>query len=163
MKGFTALTNPLVNSYKRLVSGYEAPCYKAWSASNRSALIRIPASRGSATRLELRSPDPACNPYLAIAACLAAGLDGIQRDLTPPPEIPGNIYEMDAAQRAAFGIESLPRTLEEALEELRRDPLILDVLGEHVAAHYIAGKQREWEEYQTRVSSWELERYLVAY
>ena len=163
VKGFTALTNPLVNSYKRLVSGYEAPCYKAWSASNRSALIRIPASRGSATRLELRSPDPACNPYLAIAACLAAGLDGIQRDLTPPPEIPGNIYEMDAAQRAAFGIESLPRTLEEALEELRRDPLILDVLGEHVAAHYIAGKQREWEEYQTRVSSWELERYLVAY
>ena len=163
VKGFTALTNPLVNSYKRLVSGYEAPCYKAWSASNRSALIRIPASRGSATRLELRSPDPACNPYLAIAACLAAGLDGIQRDLTPPPEIPGNIYEMDAAQRAAFGIESLPRTLEEALEELRRDPLILDVLGEHVAAHYIAGKQREWEEYQTRVSSWEIERYLVAY
>ena len=163
VKGFTALTNPLVNSYKRLVSGYEAPCYKAWSASNRSALIRIPASRGSATRLELRSPDPACNPYLAIAACLAAGLDGIQRDLTPPPEIPGNIYEMDAAQREAFGIESLPRTLEEALEELRRDPLILDVLGEHVAAHYIAGKQREWEEYQTRVSSWELERYLVAY
>ena len=163
VKGFTALTNPLVNSYKRLVSGYEAPCYKAWSASNRSALIRIPASRGSAPRLELRSPDPACNPYLAIAACLAAGLDGIQRDLTPPPEIPGNIYEMDAAQRAAFGIESLPRTLEEALEELRRDPLILDVLGEHVAAHYIAGKQREWEEYQTRVSSWELERYLVAY
>ena len=163
VKGFTALTNPLVNSYKRLVSGYEAPCYKAWSASNRSALIRIPASRGSATRLELRSPDPACNPYLAIAACLAAGLDGIQRDLTPPPAIPGNIYEMDAAQRAAFGIESLPRTLEEALEELRRDPLILDVLGEHVAAHYIAGKQREWEEYQTRVSSWELERYLVAY
>ena len=163
VKGFTALTNPLVNSYKRLVSGYEAPCYKAWSASNRSALIRIPASRGSATRLELRSPDPACNPYLAIAACLAAGLDRMQRDLTPPPEIPGNIYEMDAAQRAAFGIESLPRTLEEALEELRRDPLILDVLGEHVAAHYIAGKQREWEEYQTRVSSWELERYLVAY
>ena len=163
VKGFTALTNPLVNSYKRLVSGYEAPCYKAWSASNRSALIRIPASRGSATRLELRSPDPAGNPYLAIAACLAAGLDGVERGLTPPPEIPGNIYEMDSATRSAFGIEALPRTLEEALEELKKDRLILDVLGEHVAAHYIAGKQREWEEYQTRVSSWEIERYLVAY
>ena len=163
VKGFTALTNPLVNSYKRLVSGYEAPCYKAWSASNRSALIRIPASRGSSTRLELRSPDPACNPYLAIAACLAAGLDGIERGLTPPPEIPGNIYEMDAATRSAFGIETLPRTLEEALEELQRDTLMMDVLGEHVAAHYGKGKLREWEEYQTRVSSWELEKYLVTY
>ena len=163
VKGFTALTNPLVNSYKRLVSGYEAPCYKAWSASNRSALIRIPASRGSSTRLELRSPDPACNPYLAIAACLAAGLDGIERGLTPPPEIPGNIYEMDAATRSAFGIETLPRTLEEALEELQRDTLMMDVLGEHVAAHYGKGKRREWEEYQTRVSSWELEKYLVTY
>ena len=162
-KGFTALTNPLVNSYKRLVSGYEAPCYKAWSASNRSALIRIPASRGNTTRLELRSPDPSCNPYLAVAACLAAGLDGIERGLTPPPEIPGNIYEMDAATRSSFGIESLPRTLEEALEELQKDALIMDVLGEHVAAHYIKGKHREWEEYQTRVSNWELEKYLVTY
>ena len=162
-KGFTPLTNPLVNSYKRLVSGYEAPCYKAWSASNRSALIRIPASQGSTTRLELRSPDPSCNPYLAVAACLAAGLDGIERGLTPPPEIPGNIYEMDAATRSSFGIESLPRTLEEALEELQKDALIMDVLGEHVAAHYIKGKHREWEEYQTRVSNWELEKYLVTY
>ena len=162
-KGFTALTNPLVNSYKRLVSGYEAPCYKAWSASNRSALIRIPASRGSSTRLELRSPDPACNPYLAVAACLAAGLDGIERGLTPPPEIPENIYEMDQATRASFGIESLPRTLEEALDAMQKDKLILDVLGEHVAAHYLSGKGREWEEYQTRVSSWEIEKYLVAY
>ena len=162
-KGFTALTNPLVNSYKRLVSGYEAPYYKAWSASNRSALIRIPASQGSTTRLELRSPDPSCNPYLAVAACLAAGLDGIERGLTPPPEIPGNIYEMDAATRSSFGIESLPRTLEEALEELQKDALIMDVLGEHVAAHYIKGKHREWEEYQTRVSNWELEKYLVTY
>ena len=163
VKGFTALTNPLVNSYKRLVSGYEAPCYKAWSASNRSALIRIPASRGSSTRVELRSPDPACNPYLAIAACLAAGLGGIERGLTPPPEIPGNIYEMDAATRSAFGIETLPRTLEEALEAMKHDQLVMDVLGGHVASHYLAGKQREWEEYQTRVSSWEIEKYLVTY
>lgn len=99
VKGFTALTNPLVNSYKRLVPGYEAPCYCAWSASNRSALIRIPAARGQSTRVELRSPDPSCNPYLAVAACLAAGLDGIQRGLTPPPEITGNIYEMDDSTR----------------------------------------------------------------
>ena len=163
VKGFTALTNPLVNSYKRLVPGYEAPCYKAWSASNRSALIRIPASRGSATRVELRSPDPACNPYLAVAACLAAGLDGIAQGLTPPPEIPGNIYAMDQETRKAFGIEALPRNLEEALVEMERDPVVMDVLGPHVAQHYLNGKQKEWEEYQTRVSSWELEKYLVIY
>ena len=163
VKGFTALTNPLVNSYKRLVPGYEAPCYKAWSASNRSALIRIPASRGSATRVELRSPDPACNPYLAVAACLAAGLDGIAQGLTPPPEIPGNIYAMDQETRKAFGIEALPRNLEEALVEMERDPVVMDVLGPPVAQHYLNGKQKEWEEYQTRVSSWELEKYLVIY
>ena len=163
VKGFTALTNPLVNSYKRLVPGYEAPCYKAWSASNRSALIRIPASRGSATRVELRSPDPACNPYLAVAACLAAGLDGIAQGLTPPPEIPGNIYAMDQETRKAFGIEALPRNLEEALVEMERDAVVMDVLGPHVAQHYLNGKQKEWEEYQTRVSSWELEKYLVIY
>lgn len=163
VKGFTALTNSLVNSYKRLVPGYEAPCYKAWSASNRSALIRIPASRGSATRVELRSPDPACNPYLAVAACLAAGLDGIAQGLTPPPEIPGNIYAMDQETRKAFGIEALPRNLEEALVEMERDPVVMDVLGPHVAQHYLNGKQKEWEEYQTRVSSWELEKYLVIY
>ena len=163
VKGFTALTNPLVNSYKRLVPGYEAPCYKAWSASKRSALIRIPASRGSATRVELRSPDPACNPYLAVAACLAAGLDGIAQGLTPPPEIPGNIYAMDQETRKAFGIEALPRNLEEALSEMERDAVVMDVLGPHVAQHYLNGKQKEWEEYQTRVSSWELEKYLVIY
>lgn len=163
VRGFTALTNPLVNSYKRLVAGYEAPCYQAWSASNRSALVRIPTSQASTTRVELRSPDPSCNPYLAVAACLAAGLDGIQRGLTPPPEIPGNIYEMDAATRRAYGIQALPRTLEEALNELERDPVILSVLGEHVASHYLNGKRKEWEEYQSRVSSWELEKYLVTY
>ena len=163
VSSMNAILNPLVNSYKRLVPGYEAPCYTAWSASNRSALIRIPAARGQSTRVELRCPDPACNPYLALAVCLAAGLDGIERGLTPPPEIPGNIYEMDAATRSAFGIETLPRTLEEALEAMKQDRLVMDVLGEHVASHYLAGKQREWEEYQTRVSSWEIEKYLVTY
>lgn len=163
IRPMTLVLNPLVNSYKRLVPGYEAPVYVAWSAQNRSPLIRIPSARGFGTRIEIRSPDPACNPYLAIAACLAAGLDGIERGLTPPPEIPGNIYEMDAATRSAFGIETLPRTLEEALEAMKQDRLVMDVLGEHVASHYLAGKQREWEEYQTRVSSWEIEKYLVTY
>ena len=163
VKGFAAITNPLVNSYKRLVPGYEAPCYCAWSASNRSALIRIPAARGQSTRVELRSPDPSCNPYLAVAACLAAGLDGIQRGLTPPPEITGNIYEMDDSTRAASGIQALPSSLEEALREMEADPVIMDVLGGHVASHYIHGKMKEWNEYCIRVSNWELEKYLVTY
>ena len=161
--GFTALTNPLVNSYKRLGAGYEAPRYKAWSASNRSTLIRIPAVRGPTTRVELRSPDPTCNPYLAVAACLAAGLDGIARGLTPPPEITDNVYEMDDEVRAAHNIHALPETLEDALEAMAQDELIMDVLGEHVSRHYIKGKMKEWTEYQTRVSSWELDKYLVTY
>jgi len=163
VKGFCAITNPLVNSYKRLVTGYEAPCYRAWSASNRSALIRIPAVRGQATRVELRSPDPSCNPYLAVAVCLAAGLDGIERGLTPPPEITGNIYEMDEQTRKSHNIDSLPGSLEEALNELEKDELIQQVLGEHVVSYYIEGKRREWEEYRTRVSSWETEKYIIAY
>ncbi len=163
VKGFTAITNPLVNSYKRLVPGYEAPCYKAWSASNRSALIRIPAARGKATRLELRSPDPSCNPYLAVAVCLAAGLDGIEKGMTPPPGIVENIYEMDAETRAAHHIESLPGNLKEALDALEADELIMDVLGEHVATNYVSGKRKEWDEYRTRVSSWETEKYIIAY
>ena len=163
VRGMAAVTNPLVNSYKRLVPGYEAPCYLAWSASNRSALIRIPASRGQGTRVELRSPDPSCNPYLAFAVCLAAGLDGIEKGMTPPAEITENIYAMDAAARKAHGIESLPGSLEEALRALEADQLILDTLGEHVAANYLTGKWREWDEYRTRVSSWEREKYIINY
>ena len=163
VKGMAAVTNPLVNSYKRLVPGYEAPCYLAWSASNRSALIRIPAARGQSTRVELRSPDPACNPYLELAVCLAAGLDGIERGLTPPPEVTENIFVMDEAARQAHGIDSLPGSLEEAIRALEADPLILDTLGEHVAANYIAGKKKEWDEYRTRVSSWEREKYIINY
>ncbi len=161
--GFTALTNPLVNSYKRLGAGYEAPRFKAWSASNRSTLIRIPAVGGQTTRVELRSPDPSCNPYLAVAACLAAGLDGIARGLTPPPEITENLYDMADSVRKARNIQPLPATLEEALRELEKDALIMDVLGEHVSRHYIQGKRKEWMEYQAQVSSWELEKYLVIY
>ena len=163
MKGMSAITNPLVNSYKRLVPGYEAPCYMAWSASNRSALIRIPASRGQATRVELRCPDPSCNPYLALAVCLAAGLDGIEQGLTPPPEITENIFEMSPSARRRRGIDALPGSLEEALVALKRDKYIMGVLGAHVCGQYIAGKEREWEEYRTRVSSWERDKYIINY
>ncbi len=163
MKGMTAITNPLVNSYKRLVPGYEAPCYMAWSASNRSALIRIPAARGQSTRVELRCPDPACNPYLSFAVCLAAGLDGIAKDMTPPPEITDNIFAMTDAERAGRGIDALPGSLEEALTALKADGYILDVLGEHIAGQYIAGKEAEWDEYRTRVSSWERDKYMINY
>ena len=163
VKGMAAVTNPLVNSYKRLVPGYAAPCYLAWSASNRSALIRIPAARGQSTRVELRSPDPACNPYLELALCLAAGLDGIEKGLTPPPEVTENIFDMNAADRKVHGIDSLPDSLEEAIHALEADPLVLDTLGEHVAANYIEGKRKEWEEYRTRVSSWEREKYIINY
>ena len=163
VKGMAAITNPLVNSYKRLVPGYEAPCYLAWSASNRSALIRIPASRGQATRVELRSPDPCCNPYLELAVCLAAGLDGIEKGMTPPPEITENIFEMDAAPRSDRGIDSLPGSLEEAIKAMQADQLVMDTLGTHVAENYIEGKMKEWDEYRTRVSSWEREKYIINY
>ena len=163
MKGMAALTNPLVNSYKRLVPGYEAPCYMAWSASNRSALIRIPAARGQSTPVELRCPDPSCNPYLALAVCLAAGLDGIEKGMTPPPEITDNIFAMTPATRKRRGIEALPGSLEEALVYLKKDKLIMNTLGEHVATQYITGKEAEWDEYCTRVSSWERDKYMINY
>ncbi len=163
IKAITAIANPLINSYKRLVPGYEAPCYSAWSASNRSALVRIPAARGQSTRVELRSPDPSCNPYLTLAVCLAAGLDGIQRDLMPPEEITENIFDMDEETRAANGIEDLPSSLKMAMQELSRDQLMIDTLGTHVYTQFMAGKEKEWMEYKTRVSSWELSKYLVQY
>ena len=163
VQGMAAVTNPLVNSYKRLVPGYEAPCYVAWSASNRSALIRIPSARGQSTRVELRCPDPCCNPYLALAVCLAAGLDGIEKGMTPPPEITDNIYEMDEKARAEHGIENLPGTLVDAIDLMKEDPLILDTLGEHVASNYIAGKEKEWNEYRIRVSSWERDKYMTIF
>ena len=163
INGICALTNPLVNSYKRLVSGYEAPCYVSWSTCNRSALIRVPTPRGSSTRVELRNPDPSCNPYLALAVCLAAGLDGIRRGLTPPAEITENIYELNAAERKAHGIASLPSSLRQAIDALRADELLSETLGKHALTQYIAGKESEWESYCTRVSSWEIERYITIY
>ena len=136
VRGMAAVTNPLVNSYKRLVPGYEAPCYLAWSASNRSALIRIPASRGMGTRVELRCPDPSCNPYLNMAVCLAAGLDGIEKGLMPPDEITENIFAMDTATREKKGIKSLPGTLREAIDCLKEDDVICSCLGDHVLSQY---------------------------
>ena len=162
-KGMCVATNPLVNSYKRLVPGYEAPCYLAWSASNRSALIRIPAARGQGTRVELRSPDPTCNPYLALALCLAAGLDGIERELVPPPEITKNIFEMGDMQRVANGINNLPENLNEAIACFMADSLMQETLGEHVVTQYIAGKQAEWDEYRSQVTDWERRKYIVTY
>lgn len=163
VQNFSALTNPLVNSYKRLVPGYEAPCYLAWSASNRSALIRIPAARGQSTRVELRCPDPSCNPYLALAACLAAGLDGIEKKMQHPAEITENIFAMDQKTREANGIASLPGTLIDAVINMESDPLIKDVLGEHAFSHYVEGKRAEWDEYRTSVSQWEVDKYMVNY
>lgn len=163
VRGFTAVTNPLVNSYKRLVRGYEAPTYVAWSSSNRSSLIRIPASRGVGTRIELRSPDPCCNPYLALAVCLAAGLDGIERFMTPPSEVTENLYEMDEAGRRAKGIEDLPGDLNEALELMQQDQLVMDTLGPHVGQAYLDSKKAEWEEYRAHVSGLEREKYIIAY
>ncbi len=163
VKGMAAITNPLVNSYKRLVPGYEAPCYVAWSAGNRSALIRIPTARGNSTRVELRSPDPSCNPYLVMAVCLAAGLDGIEKEMTPPAEISDNIFDMSRRERKSRGIESLPGSLFEAIEEFERDEVIKDALGEHIVNQYLIGKEKEWEEYITSVSSWEVEKYIVQF
>ena len=126
-------------------------------------LIRIPASRGQSTRVELRSPDPACNPYLALAVCLAAGLDGIEKGMVPPAEITENIFAMDAAARAAHGIDSLPASLEEAVKAMKKDQVVMDTLGTHVAENYIEGKMKEWDEYRTRVSNWERDKYIINY
>ncbi len=163
IKGMTAVTNPLVNSYKRLVPGYEAPCYIAWSARNRSPLIRVPAARGVGTRIELRCPDPSANPYLSLAVCLAAGLDGIKKDLKPPASVDENIFHMSVERRAALGVDSLPGTLEEAVSELEKDELIKSALGEHVFTNYVSAKKKEWDSYRTKVTQWEIDNYLSQY
>ena len=160
MKGMTVITNPLVNSYKRLVPGYEAPIYIAWSATNRSPLIRIPVTRGVGTRVELRCPDPAANPYLVLAVCLEAGLDGIRNQITPPDAVTENVFEMQLQQRAKLGIESLPGDLEQAVEELEKDDYIKNVLGGHITEKYLEAKKAEWADYRAQVTAWEIEKYL---
>ena len=160
----TAICNPTVNSYKRLVPGYEAPIYVAWSDVNRSALVRKPAARGpAASRIELRSPDPSCNPYLALAVMLQAGLDGIERDLEAPDPVRENIYDFTEADREERGIETLPSTLGQAVAALKEDDVILDALGDHISEKYIQAKTQEYTEFLASVSGWELERYLETF
>ena len=161
--GMVALTNPLVNSYKRLTPGYEAPTNIAWSVSNRSAMIRIPARRGLSTRCELRMPDPSCNPYLAMATMLAAGLDGIENNMTPPPPIHRNIYQMTVRERRRHKIKELPGTLRQALEALGKDEVIRDALGSHLYEHFLEAKTIEYDQYRIAVHGWELEQYLAEY
>ena len=159
-----AVTNPIVNSYKRLVPGYEAPIYVAWSDVNRSALVRKPAARiPAASRIELRSPDPSCNPYLAIAVMLHAGLDGIENDLEAPGPVRENIYEFTEADREERGIDTLPTTLGQAIAALQEDDVVLDALGPHVSEKYVQAKTQEYTEYLASVSEWELDRYLETY
>ena len=162
-KGFCAITNPLVNSYKRLVPGYEAPTNIAWSEKNRSPLVRVPAARGTGTRIELRMPDPSCNPYLALAVMLRSGLDGIDKKVDPGPPINKNIFTMSHRERRHLRIDELPGNLSEALDELEKDDLVRDTLGEHTFEHFLAAKREEWLDYIKHVSPWEVDRYLGVY
>jgi glutamine synthetase len=162
-RSFCAVTNPLVNSYKRLVPGYEAPVNVAWSHRNRSPMVRIPARRGKGTRLEVRMPDPAANPYLALAVQLAAGMDGIRSKLTPPDPVDKNIWTLSVRERRKYRIQELPRDLGEAIELLKKSKLVKQALGEHIFAHFVAAKEQEWQEYIAQVHEWEIEQYLAAY
>ena len=160
VKSFTAVTNPIVNSYKRIVPGYEAPVYIAWSGANRSSLIRIPAARGMSTRIELRSPDPSCNPYLAFAVILMAGLDGVESRIDPGEPTTLNLFHLTDEERRSMGIESLPGSLKDALDYLETDSVVRDALGEHVFADFMRLGRAEWDAYRISVHDWELERYL---
>ena len=163
VKAITAIANPTVNSYKRLVPGYEAPVYIAWSPGNRSAAIRIPNKRGRSTRAELRTPDPSANPYLAFAVMLAAGLDGIKKGLKPPAPVNKNIYHLTDAEQSDLGIDSLPHNLEDALDALEADDVIRNALGDHIFEAYLAEKRAEWSEYRAQVHQWELDRYMESF
>ncbi len=163
VKSITAITNPTVNSYKRLVPGYEAPVYLAWSLANRSALLRVPAKRGSSTRVELRSPDPACNPYLAFAAILEACMDGIRNKIDPPAPVESNIYKLTSKERKKQRIDALPGSLAEALEHLDRSLVAQAALGEHIFNEFMTSKKKEWDSFRTYVSQWEIDKYLERY
>lgn len=160
VRSITAISNPLVNSYKRLVPGYEAPVYLAWSAANRSALLRIPAKRGNATRVELRSPDPSCNPYLSFAALLQAALDGIKEQVEPPLPTEQNIYHLTEKERKKLKIESLPGSLLEAIELMEKSQVAKEALGEHIFNEFIAAKRKEWDNFRVCVTPWEVDQYL---
>ena len=162
-RGICAVSNPLVNSFKRLVPGYEAPTHLAWSMRNRSPMIRVPARRGIATRCELRMPDPSCNPYLAFAVMLAAGLDGIKNKIEPPPPVTGNIYSMSARERSRLKIKCLPANLSEAVDHLEKDRVLRDTLGPHIFERFVIAKRQEWADYIAHVHPWEVDRYLSQY
>ena len=163
-RAYTAITNPLVNSYKRLVPGYEAPVYIAWAEKNRSPLVRVPPQRGKGTRAELRNPDPACNPYLAFSVILAAGMDGVDRELDPGKPLNNvNLYQVSDKEREEWGIDFLPSSLEEALRFLEEDEVIKNALTPHILDYYLKAKREEWKEYKNTVHPWEIERYLELY
>ena len=163
VRNFTAITNPTVNSYKRIVPGYEAPVYLAWSLANRSALIRVPAKRGNATRVELRSPDPSCNPYLALAVILESILDGVEKKTKPPLDVDKNIFKMDDKERKRAKIETLPGSLYEALMLMKKNAIVKSALGEHIFKEFMQSKLKEWEGYRTAVTQYELDTYLERY
>lgn len=163
VKSFTAITNPIINSYKRIIPGYEAPVYLAWSLANRSALIRVPAKRGSGTRVELRSPDPSCNPYLALSVILAAIIDGVENKIEPPVQVEENIYDMTPKELKRAKIDSLPGRLDEALDLLEKNNVIKDALGEHILNEFLTTKRKECELYNIYVSQWEIDKYLDAH
>ncbi len=162
-KAICAITNPTINSYKRLVPGYEAPVYIAWSHRNRSPLVRIPAKRGLSTRVEMRNPDPSCNPYLALAVMLKAGLDGIKNDLDPAAPVDSNIYEMSEDEKIKKGIDSLPTNIMDAVKELEKDEVIKEALGNHIFNKFRDAKIKEWDSYKIQVTPWEIEHYLTRF
>jgi glutamine synthetase len=166
IKAMCAILCPTVNSYKRLVSGFEAPVYVTWASMNRSALIRVPrwfGQRPESARVELRCPDPTCNPYLAFAVMLKAGLDAIKSDLMPPEPVEENVYQFDDESLTEKNIDILPTSLQEALNNLKTDKLVQEVLGNHLFERYVAIKTREWNEFKMQVTSWEIEKYLDIY
>ncbi len=162
-KSFTAITNPLINSYKRLVPGFEAPTMISWSEKNRSPLIRVPAKRGIGTRIEVRSPDPSANPYLALSVMLASGIEGVSNRQYPPEPVNKNLYKMSKREMSRLKIGVLPGSLSEALDSMEKDPLIKKVLGEHIYSNYLNAKRNEWRNYIQQVHSWEQEHYLSKY
>ena len=163
LPAITAIANPTVNSYKRLLPGYEAPVYIAWSPGNRSAAIRVPSKRGRSTRAELRTPDPTANPYLAFAAMVAAGLDGVRRGLRPPAPVNKNIYHLTDEESAELGIQGLPHTLQGALEALEADDVVRGALGDHICDAFLSEKRKEWGEYREQVHDWEIQQYMDRY
>ncbi len=162
-KGFLAITNPTVNSYKRLVPGYEAPTNVAWSEKNRSPMVRIPAKRGTGTRCEVRVPDPACNPYLAFAVMLAAGLDGIDNKIDPGEPVSKNVFTMSQREKRRLKIDDLPSTLSDALDQLEKDKVVMDALGPQLAESYLTGKRQHWNDFLAAVHPWEVDQYLGTY